>query len=228
MPRRGETSGFPPSESPFHPAFGVDVEHGRPDAASAPRNRLKGKTRTPTSFALRMLRRMTVCSARLSCRSPARLSQCRTVWPPEAGIGATSASRAKAASERTLHLLSRSRSGRTRASSSRAIPASSPPATASKRDGLRSASCGSRWGSGPSPSSEARPEGQAADPSDPRGPSDVQSESFARVVPSGPAQIRLRRLRHPANAFEHNLSSPLACGVRQKASCDARFKILVS
>jgi hypothetical protein len=42
-----------------------------------------------------------VCSARLSCRSPPRLSRCRLVWPLEAGIGATPARRAKAASERT-------------------------------------------------------------------------------------------------------------------------------
>ena len=39
--------------------------------------------------------------ARLSWRSPPRLSRCRVVWPLEAGIGATPASRAKAASERT-------------------------------------------------------------------------------------------------------------------------------
>ena len=44
---------------------------------------------------------MTVCRARLSWRSPPRLSRCRVVWPLEAGIGATPASRAKAASERT-------------------------------------------------------------------------------------------------------------------------------
>ena len=39
---------------------------------------------------------MTVCSARLSCRSPPRLSRCRVVWPLEAGIGAVPARRAKA------------------------------------------------------------------------------------------------------------------------------------
>ncbi len=44
---------------------------------------------------------MTVCRAQLSCRSPPRLSRCRVVWPEEAGIGATPARRAKAASERT-------------------------------------------------------------------------------------------------------------------------------
>ena len=47
---------------------------------------------------------MTVWSARLSWRSPPRLSRCRVVWPEEAGIGATPASRAKAASERTRPL----------------------------------------------------------------------------------------------------------------------------
>ena len=42
-----------------------------------------------------------MCRARLSWRSPPRLSRCRIVWPLEAGTGATPASRAKAASERT-------------------------------------------------------------------------------------------------------------------------------
>jgi hypothetical protein len=42
-----------------------------------------------------------VCSARLSWRSPPRLSRCRIVWPLEAGTGATPARRAKAASERS-------------------------------------------------------------------------------------------------------------------------------
>ena len=42
-----------------------------------------------------------MCSARLSCRSPPRLSRCRLVRPLEAGTGATPASRAKAASERS-------------------------------------------------------------------------------------------------------------------------------
>ena len=42
-----------------------------------------------------------MCRARLSWRSPPRLSRCRVVWPLEAGIGAAPASRAKAASERT-------------------------------------------------------------------------------------------------------------------------------
>ena len=37
----------------------------------------------------------------MSWRSPPRLSRCRVVWPLEAGIGATPARRAKAASERT-------------------------------------------------------------------------------------------------------------------------------
>jgi hypothetical protein len=41
-----------------------------------------------------------VCIARLSCRSPLRLSRCRLVSPEEAGIGATPAKDAKAASER--------------------------------------------------------------------------------------------------------------------------------
>ncbi len=42
-----------------------------------------------------------MCKARLSWRSPPRLSRCRTVLPLEAGTGATPASRANAASERT-------------------------------------------------------------------------------------------------------------------------------
>ena len=45
--------------------------------------------------------RTTVWRARLSWRSPPRLSRWRIVWPLEAGSGATPASRAKAASERT-------------------------------------------------------------------------------------------------------------------------------
>ncbi len=42
-----------------------------------------------------------MCRARLSWRSPPRLSRCRRVWPLEAGIGATPARRAKQASERS-------------------------------------------------------------------------------------------------------------------------------
>src|SRR3954447_24720167 len=42
-----------------------------------------------------------VCRARLSWRSPPRLSRWRIVWPLEAGSGATPARRAKGASERT-------------------------------------------------------------------------------------------------------------------------------
>src|SRR6266568_853251 len=42
-----------------------------------------------------------VWRARLSWRSPPRLSRCRIVWPLEAGTGATPASRSKADSERT-------------------------------------------------------------------------------------------------------------------------------
>ena len=44
---------------------------------------------------------MTVGRARLSWRSPPRLSRCRIVWPLDAGSGATPASRAKQASEWT-------------------------------------------------------------------------------------------------------------------------------
>ena len=42
-----------------------------------------------------------MCIARLSCLSPPRLSRCRTVWPLDAGTGATPARRAKQASERS-------------------------------------------------------------------------------------------------------------------------------
>jgi hypothetical protein len=42
-----------------------------------------------------------VCSARLSWRSPPRLSRCRCLCPLEAGTGATPARRAKQASERS-------------------------------------------------------------------------------------------------------------------------------
>src|SRR5438552_13613579 len=45
--------------------------------------------------------RTTVCRARLSWRSPPRLSRCRVVLPLEAGTGATPARRAKAASDRS-------------------------------------------------------------------------------------------------------------------------------
>lgn len=48
----------------------------------------------------RILIRVMVCMARLSCRSPLRLSRCRLVSPDEAGIGETPAKEAKAASER--------------------------------------------------------------------------------------------------------------------------------
>jgi hypothetical protein len=45
--------------------------------------------------------RATLCRARLSCRSPERLSRWRTVWPLLAGMGAAP-SEAKAACERIL------------------------------------------------------------------------------------------------------------------------------